>query len=192
MRNRRLDGQSYAGALIVVFEAELGDETLAHDVAEGILELHRLDKKVVLRIEPGSSLRRLEIEAPASSCVWRSSAGVAGSISSHISDAADIPFGHPPTTSAGLIIEYTIRRLRHSVVFIGEDELCCTIRLSVTVPLLLFQTQHREPVSAINVGQSQSSLPSVPVTTFTSDSQQCHLQGTGFFIRHAYSSYFWL
>ena len=41
----RLDGQS----LVVVFEPEVGDQVGAHDMAECILQLHRLDEEVVLR-----------------------------------------------------------------------------------------------------------------------------------------------
>ena len=40
----------------------MGDLFLSHEVAKGILQLHRLDEKVVLWIEVGSALRTLEIE----------------------------------------------------------------------------------------------------------------------------------
>jgi len=36
---------------------------LAHDVAQRVLQLHRLNEKIVLRIEARRCLRRLEIEA---------------------------------------------------------------------------------------------------------------------------------
>ena len=39
------------GCLVVVFEAEVGDQVFAHDVAQGVLELHRLDEEIVLGIE---------------------------------------------------------------------------------------------------------------------------------------------
>lgn len=37
--------------LVVVFEAEVGDEVSAHDVAQGVLELHGLDEEIVLWIQ---------------------------------------------------------------------------------------------------------------------------------------------
>jgi hypothetical protein len=38
--------------LVVVFEAEMGDELCTHDVTQGVLELHQLDEQVVLWVEP--------------------------------------------------------------------------------------------------------------------------------------------
>ena len=49
--------------LVVVFEAQVGDEIGAHDVAKGVFELHRLDEKIVLGVKAFAGLRRLEIEA---------------------------------------------------------------------------------------------------------------------------------
>src|SRR6516165_8177119 len=59
-----LRGQVFVrGWLVVVFEAEVGDEVGAHDVAERVLELHRLDEEMVLGVESFTRLRRLQIEA---------------------------------------------------------------------------------------------------------------------------------
>src|SRR6266851_1160473 len=49
--------------LAVVVEAEVGDEAFAHDVAKGVLELHRLDEEVVLRVDAGGAVGSLEVEA---------------------------------------------------------------------------------------------------------------------------------
>jgi hypothetical protein len=43
--------------LVVVFQAEMGDELRTHDVAQGVLELHQLDEQVVFRVEPLACLR---------------------------------------------------------------------------------------------------------------------------------------
>ena len=40
----------------------MGDEIFALKMAQRVLELHQLNENVVLRIKPGSSLRRLEVE----------------------------------------------------------------------------------------------------------------------------------
>src|ERR1035437_7517953 len=48
---------------VVVFQAKVGNQVRAHDVAQGVLELHRLDEQVVLRIQALSRLRRLQVEA---------------------------------------------------------------------------------------------------------------------------------
>src|SRR5271167_929770 len=48
--------------LVVVFEAEVGDQVGAHDVAKSVLEFHGLDKEIVLRVETLARLRRLEVE----------------------------------------------------------------------------------------------------------------------------------
>ncbi len=45
---RGLHGQP----LVVVLEAEVRDQVLAHDVAQRVLQLHRLDEQIVLGIEP--------------------------------------------------------------------------------------------------------------------------------------------
>ena len=49
--------------LAVVVEAEVGDEVFAHDVAEGVFQLHRLDEEVVLGIDAGGAVGILEVEA---------------------------------------------------------------------------------------------------------------------------------
>jgi hypothetical protein len=43
--------------LVVVFEAEVGDEVGSHDVAEGVLELHGLDEEVMFGVQSLASLR---------------------------------------------------------------------------------------------------------------------------------------
>ncbi len=47
----------------VVVEAEVGDEVFAHDVAEGVLQLHVLYEEVVLGIDTWCSVGILEVEA---------------------------------------------------------------------------------------------------------------------------------
>jgi hypothetical protein len=47
----------------VVVEAEVGDEFFAHDVAEGVFELHGLDEEVVLGVDAGGGVGVLEVEA---------------------------------------------------------------------------------------------------------------------------------
>ena len=51
------------GLLAVVVEAEVGDEAFAHDVAEGVFELHVLDEQVVLGVDAGGGVGVLEVEA---------------------------------------------------------------------------------------------------------------------------------
>jgi hypothetical protein len=41
----------------------VGDEVFAHDVAEGVLQLHGLDEEVVLRVDAGSAVGSFEVEA---------------------------------------------------------------------------------------------------------------------------------
>ena len=48
--------------LAVVVEAEVGDETFAHDVAESVFELHVLDEQVVLGVDAWGRVRVLEVE----------------------------------------------------------------------------------------------------------------------------------
>src|SRR5271155_2775048 len=48
---------------VVVFQSKVSDQLLAHDVAKGVLQLHRLDKQIMLGIEPRRGHRRLEVEA---------------------------------------------------------------------------------------------------------------------------------
>src|SRR5215204_167880 len=50
------------GALLVVVEAEVGDEVLTHKCPEGVLELYLLDEEVVLWVELGQGHRALEVE----------------------------------------------------------------------------------------------------------------------------------
>ena len=50
-------GTNHGGRLVVVLKPKVRDESLAHDVAQGVLELHGLDKQVVLRVEPLGGLR---------------------------------------------------------------------------------------------------------------------------------------
>src|SRR5580698_2890334 len=52
-----------AGASIVVFQPQMRNQIRAHDVPQRILQLHRLNKQIVLRIEPRRRLRRLQIKA---------------------------------------------------------------------------------------------------------------------------------
>src|SRR6185437_8996497 len=47
---------------VVVLEAEVGDHLFAHDVAQGVLQLHGLDEQVVLGVEAGGGDGALEIE----------------------------------------------------------------------------------------------------------------------------------
>ena len=41
----------------------MGDEVFAHDVAEGVFELHRLNEEVVLGIDAGGAVGSFEVEA---------------------------------------------------------------------------------------------------------------------------------
>src|SRR5262245_54695050 len=47
---------------IVVLEPEVGDELLAAQVAEGVLQLHQLDEEIVFGVEAGRGLRALEVK----------------------------------------------------------------------------------------------------------------------------------
>src|SRR3954464_12610744 len=49
-------------ASVVVLETEMGDQFLALNVAQRVLQLHQLNEQVVLRIEPRRVHRRLEVE----------------------------------------------------------------------------------------------------------------------------------
>ena len=51
------------GLLAVVVEAQVSDEAFAHDVAEGVLELHVLDEEIVLGVDAGGGVGVLEVEA---------------------------------------------------------------------------------------------------------------------------------
>ncbi len=44
-------------ASVVVLKPEVGDEVCAHDVTQGVLELHRLDEEIVLGVEAFGGLR---------------------------------------------------------------------------------------------------------------------------------------
>jgi hypothetical protein len=48
---------------VVVFEAEVGDQVFAHDVAQRVFQLHGLDEEVVFGIKAGGGLRALKVEA---------------------------------------------------------------------------------------------------------------------------------
>jgi len=48
---------------IVILEAKVRDQIYAHNVAQRVLELHRLDEQIVFRIQPRSRLWRLQVEA---------------------------------------------------------------------------------------------------------------------------------
>src|SRR5271163_2683944 len=52
-----------APASVVIFQAKVSDELLAHHMAKGVLQLHRLNEQVMLGIKPGRSHRRFEVEA---------------------------------------------------------------------------------------------------------------------------------
>src|SRR6185437_12996783 len=54
---------SSARSVAVVIQAEVRNEVFAHNVAQRVLELHRLDKEVVLGIDALGRIRRLEVEA---------------------------------------------------------------------------------------------------------------------------------
>ena len=41
----------------------MGDEVFAHDVAEGVFELHGLDEEVVLGVDAGGAVGGFEVEA---------------------------------------------------------------------------------------------------------------------------------
>src|SRR5262252_6167145 len=47
---------------VVVLESEMGDQFLAAQVAQGVLELHQLNEEVVFGVEAGCRLRALEVE----------------------------------------------------------------------------------------------------------------------------------
>ncbi len=48
---------------IVVLQPQVGDQVCACDMTQRVLQLHRLDKQIVLGIKPRGRLRRLEIKA---------------------------------------------------------------------------------------------------------------------------------
>src|ERR1700687_421957 len=47
---------------VVVFQAKVGDQLFTAQESKRVLQLHELNEQVVLRIEPGRSLRALEVE----------------------------------------------------------------------------------------------------------------------------------
>src|SRR5262249_21393943 len=47
--------------LVVILQAEMGDQRLAFQVAQCVLQLHQLDEQIVLRIESRRSHGRLQI-----------------------------------------------------------------------------------------------------------------------------------
>src|SRR5579859_5475625 len=52
-----------ATASVVILQSQVSDQAFTHQVAQCVLEFHRLDKEIVLRIQAGHSHRRLEEEA---------------------------------------------------------------------------------------------------------------------------------
>ena len=48
---------------VVILQPEVRDHLLAHQVAHRVLQLHRLDEQVVLRIQPRGRHRRLKVKA---------------------------------------------------------------------------------------------------------------------------------
>src|SRR4030065_641518 len=66
-RARLLSSQSTGfssdiGSFPVVLRPEVGDEVLAHPVAQGVLQFGGRDEQVVLRVQPRRHLRALEVE----------------------------------------------------------------------------------------------------------------------------------
>ena len=61
-QGRLLRGRLPGRLLAVVVEAEVGDEGFAHDVAEGVFELHGLDEEVVFGVEAGGGVGGFEVE----------------------------------------------------------------------------------------------------------------------------------
>src|ERR1035438_7889666 len=56
-------GTAWQAGSVVILQSQVCNQVLAHDVAQRVLQLHRLDEQVVLWIQSIGSLRRLEIEA---------------------------------------------------------------------------------------------------------------------------------
>src|ERR1019366_5474320 len=56
-------GTAWQAGSVVIFESKVCNQVRAHDVAQRVLQLHRLDEQVVFRIQSIGSLRRLKIEA---------------------------------------------------------------------------------------------------------------------------------
>src|SRR5271163_3357478 len=59
---RRCGAINSAGSLIIVFEAEVGDQVFAAHPAQRVFELHQLDEDVVLGIDVRRVHWRLEVE----------------------------------------------------------------------------------------------------------------------------------
>ena len=49
--------------LAVILKPKMRDQILAHDVPQRVLQLHRLDEQIVLRINTRRRIRILEVEA---------------------------------------------------------------------------------------------------------------------------------
>src|SRR5262249_33183082 len=49
--------------LVVILQPQMRDQRLSPQVAQRVLELHRLDKQIMLRIEPRRCHRRFQVEA---------------------------------------------------------------------------------------------------------------------------------
>lgn len=48
--------------LVVVLQTQMGDQIFATEISQSVLQLHQLDKDIMLGIKAGRGLRRLEIE----------------------------------------------------------------------------------------------------------------------------------
>jgi hypothetical protein len=53
-RNPMLGNMGSPSCLVVVLEAEVGNQGLALYVAERVLQFHQLNEEIVFRIQPGS------------------------------------------------------------------------------------------------------------------------------------------
>ena len=62
LRFIRIVPSTHSCPSVVILKAEVSDEVFAAQVAQRVFQFHQLDKNIVLRIEAGRSLRRLEIE----------------------------------------------------------------------------------------------------------------------------------
>ena len=49
--------------LVVILQPKVRNQTLALDMTQSVLQLHGLDKQIVLRVQSLSCLRRLQVEA---------------------------------------------------------------------------------------------------------------------------------
>ena len=51
MGQNRGPGLRESGSVAVVFQSKVRDEILTHDVAQGVFQLHVLDKEIVLGVD---------------------------------------------------------------------------------------------------------------------------------------------